>query len=156
MGTNTEVQKITAPLNETLNAVLIPNNVIKMALAEFWEWYSQRYTLSVYVDLRTDRLTLHIHYDASEDFEECAFECIEVAKKHAKTKIDKDAVKESCYDNCIYDVGGYFNAMFDEIRSRLFERLNKYGVKYSWEEGWEDESRYLQVDIFLTTDGGRF
>jgi hypothetical protein len=145
MGT-TQIQKTITPLDKALDTGLIHDVAVKAALQEFWEWYSQRYTLPVDVELG-DHLTLRIYHDATEEFDECVIECVEVAKKHAKATIDEDAATESCYDSCIYDVGGYFDAMFDEIRTRLFECLNKYGVKYKWEEGWEDEYRYLQVDI---------
>ncbi len=125
MGTEIELQKIPEP--------------IKAALREFLEDYA------VYIDVEANRLAIYIQRDITEELENCEFECTQQTKRLSK-EADEEKIKESCRDSCFVEVTAVVNAMFDDIRER-FNRLNKYGIKYWWEEGWEDVYRYLVVYI---------
>ncbi len=124
---------------------LIHYDGVRAALSEFWEWY-RHYKMPAVVELN-ENLVVHIYHDVTEEIESCVIECIEQTKGLVK-KVDEEKIKESCSSGCFYDVVGYTNAMFDDIRQKLFKYLNKYGVKYEWKEGWEDVYRYLEVTIF--------
>jgi len=130
MGTEIEkLQKIEEP--------------IKAALREFLDWYDQRMPLDIEVDAH--RLTIYIQYDITEELEDCIIKCVRQTK--ILSKVDEEKIRESCNDGCFVDVTAIVNARFDDIREELFKRLNKYGIQYVWEEGWEDVYRYLVVYI---------
>ena len=98
--------------------------------------------LSIEVDAQ--RLTIIVIHDITEELEECTFNC---QQTKILSKVDEEKIRESCNDGCFVDVTAIVNARFDDIREELFKRLNKYGIQYVWEEGWEDVYRYLVVYI---------
>jgi hypothetical protein len=151
MGTEMEKpQKMMLSIDKAIELELI-NSGVRTALKEFWKWFAPRYAtpyaMSADVELDTNHLSLHIYYDVTEKVDECIFDCVEQTKKYIN-KVDENKIEESCQGGCFYDVAAYANAMFDDIREKLFKCLDKYSIKYSWKEGWVDNSKYLQVDIF--------
>jgi len=119
---------------------------IRTALREFLEWYD--YTMPVNIELNENRLELYIQHDITEELEYCTFECVQQTKKLISKKVDEEKISESCRDGCFVDVTANANAMFDDIRKKLFEYLDKYGIKRVWwQEGWEDVYRYFEVHI---------
>lgn len=130
MGTEIELQKMPEP--------------IRAALREFLE-DEQHY--AIYIDAEANRLIIYIQHDITEELENCEFECTQQTKKHLSKEVDEEKIKESCQDSCFVGVTAIVNAAFDDIRERLSNCLNKYGIKHWWEEGWEDVYRYLVVYI---------
>jgi len=118
---------------------------IKAALREFLDWYGQRYTMPIDIQLDAHKATIHIYYDVTEKIEECTISCVQQTKRILSREVDEERIKESCRDSCFVEVAAVVNARFDDIRE-AFKRLNN-GIKYWWEEGWEDVYRYLVIHI---------
>jgi|GEM_PF-2786969 hypothetical protein len=128
MGTEVELQKI---------------EPVKAALREFLEWYDQRYTMPIRFEH-----SVTVYYGITEEVEECADNCVKQTKKILGRPVEEEKIKESCQDSCFIDVTAYVNAIFDDVREKLIEHLNKYGIKHVWwEEGWEDVYRYLVIHV---------
>jgi len=118
---------------------------IKTALREFLDWCGQ-YDMPIDIQLDAHKVTINIYYDVTEEIEECTISCVQQAKRILSKEVDEEKIEESCRDSCFVEVITTTNARFDDIRE-AFKYLNKYGIKYWWEEGWEDVYRYLVIHI---------
>ena len=119
---------------------------IKTALREFLDWYGQ-YAMPIDIQLDAHKATIHIYHDITEEIEECTISCVQQTKRILNKEVDEEKINESCRGSCFVEVVATVDAMFDDIREELIKRLNKHGIRYWREEGWEDVYRYLVIHI---------
>jgi len=134
-------QKVLIDEKVALGQDILPSGV-KAVLSEFLKWYEAHYSMPFNIEIGPNEVALYIYHDITGELKNCVNLCVEKWKKRLNSE---DQLNEFCHNICIEDVSCRINEVFCGIRNELTRYLDKYGIKYRLEEGWEGYARYLSV-----------
>jgi hypothetical protein len=120
------------------------NEKVREALKEFYDWYDIKYAMPITVTFNCDQIGMIIEYNIEQEVNECIDTCIKLGQDNGLDRGDiGDSCSEECYDSIVSDT----NDAFSDVWSKLWPILDKYGLKYDWENSWDVDTKYLRVVI---------